>query len=115
MASLKGFFLLSDVLFPLTPCDLCQAPQRHFVNGVDVWLLLDTYAQSDLTAGGRCRQVRCGTFVMEREMWRWSIHATCFHGLTIGDTYVIDEVQGTEFFSRRHLVALEFPNYQSSL
>jgi hypothetical protein len=47
---------------------------------------------------------------MEREMWKWSIHATYFRGLSVGDTYVIDEVQGAEFSSRRRLVGLEFPN-----
>lgn len=52
---------------------------------------------------------------MEREIWRWSIRAACFRGLSIGDTHVIDEVQGAEFFPRRRLFGPEFPNYLSSL
>jgi hypothetical protein len=45
---------------------------------------------------------------MEREIWRWSIGTTCFRGLNIGDTLVIDEFQGAEFFSRCRLVGPEF-------
>ena len=86
-------------------------PKGHFADGVNTWLSLDTYGQSDLTTGVRCRQVRWRAFVVKKELWRWSIRAACFRGLNIGDTRVIDQVQGAEFFSKRLLAGPQFPNY----
>jgi len=86
-------------------------PKGHFADGVNAWLSLDTYGESDLTIGGRCRQGCWRAFLSERELWRWSIRAACFRGLSIGETHVTDEVQGAEFFSRHLLVGPEFPNY----